>query len=116
MEELVVFFTVLLGVLKYANLFAKQTKEKRKLIYFGISVGFSLIAAVIYLVIADAFTIEYFAAVSGAIYALNQTMYAVYDTTPLHTLLGKVLEFLSNFANKPKVETATPTPETNTEE
>ena len=116
MEELLAFLSVygwqlalialigvvLLGILKYANLFSKFTKEQRKLIYFAISMGFSVVAAGVYLAIADAFTLEYFVAVAGAIYTLNQTMYAVYDTTPLHTLLAKILNGLANFANKPK--------------
>lgn len=118
MEELVIFLTtygwqlalialigvVLLGILKYANLVSKWTKEQRKLIYFAISAGFSIVAAGVYLAIVGAFTIEYFAAVATAIYTLNQTMYAVYDTTPLHTLISKILSGLASFANKPKTE------------
>lgn len=118
MEELVIFLTtygwqlalialigvVLLGVLKYANLFSKLTKEQRKLVYFAISAGFSIAAAGVYLAIVGSFTVDYFAAVATAIYALNQTMYAVYDTTPLHTLLSKVLDALASFASKPKTE------------
>ena len=118
MDELIIFLStygwqlamialigvVFLGILKYANLFSKLSKENRKLVYFAISAGFSIVAAGVYLAIVELFTVEYFATVAMAIYALNQTMYAVYDTTPLHTLVKKILATLANFANKPKTE------------
>ena len=86
---------IILGVLKYANVFSEIDKEKRKPIYFAISVGFSLIATTVYLLIIDCFDINYFITVSSAIYALNQSMYAIYETTKLRDLVSKVLSLIS---------------------
>ena len=85
---------VILGVLKYANAFSKIEKEKRKPIYFAISVGFSLIATLIYLLVIKQFNFEYYIGVATAIYALNQTMYAIYEQTKLRDLFIKILDFV----------------------
>lgn len=86
---------VILGVLKYANAFSKIEKEKRKPIYFAISIGFSLIATIIYLLIIKQFDFSYVIAVTMAIYALNQTMYAIYETTKLRDLISKIFGYIS---------------------
>ena len=86
---------IILGVLKYANAFKKVDKEKRKPIYFAISLGFSVVASAIYLITIDQFTMAYMVTVATAIYALNQAMYAVYETTKLRDLVAKVIESLS---------------------
>lgn len=86
---------VLLGVLKYSNAFESVEKEKRKPIYFAISIGFSVIATIIYLVIKGQCEINYIITISLAIYALNQAMYAIYETTTLRDLLSKILTALS---------------------
>lgn len=85
---------ILLGILKYANAFSKIEKEKRKPIYFLFSVGFSLIATIIYLSVIGQFEVNYLVTITLAIYALNQTMYAVYEQTKLRDLLNKILNFL----------------------
>ena len=85
---------IILGVLKYANAFAKVEKEKRKPIYFAISVGFSLIATIVYLLIIGQFDVNHVIAVTAAIYALNQTMYAIYEQTTLRDLVCKLLTFV----------------------
>lgn len=82
---------VLLGVLKYSNAFESVEKEKRKPIYFAISIGFSVIATIIYLVIKRQCEINYIITISLAIYALNQAMYAIYETTTLRDLMSKLL-------------------------
>lgn len=108
MEELMIFLStygwqlalialigiVILGALKYTNAFAKIEKDKRKPIYFAISVGFSLIATIIYLLVIKEFTIEYIVTVATAIYALNQTFYAIYETTTLRDLICKLLDII----------------------
>lgn len=108
MEELNLFFItygwqltlialvgiVILGILKYADAFKKVAKENRKPIYLGISVGFSLIATIVYLLIIDQFAIEFFVTVAITIYALNQTMYSIYEQTKLRDLLEKVFNFI----------------------
>lgn len=85
---------IILGALKYANAFSKIEKEKRKPIYFAISIGFSIIASIIYLLVVHQFTFEYVIGVTTAIYALNQAMYAVYEQTTLRDLLQKYLRKL----------------------
>lgn len=87
---------IILGVLKYANAFTNVDKEKRKPIYFAISLGFSVVASAVYLLTIGQFTIAYMIAVATATYALNQAMYAVYETTKLRDLVVKVLEHLFN--------------------
>ena len=114
MEELIVFLSiygwqlalialagiVILGVLKYLNVFSNVAKEKRKPLYFLISVGFSLLAAVIYLAVIGQFEVDYMVAVATAIYALNQTFYAIYETTTARELLAKVFAILSEKIQK----------------
>lgn len=87
---------IILGILKYANAFRKVKEENRKPIYFAISMGFSLIATIVYLLIIKQFDFSYVITVTMAIYALNQTMYAIYETTTLRDLVGKILEFIKN--------------------
>ena len=94
---------VLLGVLKYANVFAKIEKVKRKPIYFAISIGFSFIATVIYLLVIKQFDWSYLITVTTAVYTLNQAMYAVYETTTLRDLVSKILTY---FGEKLKSKTS----------
>ena len=93
---------ILLGVLKYANVFSNVEKEKRKPVYFAISIGFSLVASIIYLLIIGDFSIEYVVTLTAATYGLNQTMYAVYETTTLRELLSKLFKLISEKLNKDK--------------
>ena len=86
---------VILGILKYANVFSKIEKENRKPIYLAISVGFSIIASAIYLAVIKKFEFGYFAAVAVAILALNQTMYSIYENTNLRDLLHKIFNAIS---------------------
>ena len=85
---------IILGALKYANAFKNVKEENRKPIYFAISVGFSLTATVIYLLIVKQFNFSHIIAVTTAIYALNQTMYSIYETTKLKDLVCKLLTFV----------------------
>ncbi len=108
MEELIVFLgiygwqlaliallgVIILGILKYTNAFAKIEKEKRKPIYFAITVGFSLIASIIYLIVIKQFEINYVITVATAIYALNQTFYTIYENTSLRDLICKLLDII----------------------
>ena len=95
---------VILGVLKYANAFKKVKEENRKPIYFAISVGFSLIATVVYLLIIGQFDVNHVIAVTMAIYALNQTMYSIYETTKLKDLVCKLLGFIKTKIEQKKTK------------
>lgn len=85
---------ILLGILKYANAFSKIEKEKRKPIYFAFSIGFSLVATIIYLLCIGQFDFSYVVTITIAIYGLNQTMYAIYETTKLRDLLAMILDII----------------------
>lgn len=104
---------VILGILKYCNLFKKIAENKRHYIYFAISVGLSVLATIIYLLIVKQFTAGYVIAIAVAIYALNQTFYNIFKITPINELARKLLDFIvSLFKRKNGVETpATATPD-----
>ena len=95
----------ILGILKYCNLFKKIEEGKRHYIYLAISIGFSVAATIIYLLIIKRFDWTYMLIVASAIYALNQTIYNIFKVTPLNELIGKLLDFikklLANAGNKP---------------
>ena len=121
MENLIKFFTayglaitlialagiVILGILKYCNLFKKLEERKRHYIYLSISVGLSLIGTAIYLLVVGQFEFNYFLLIASAIYALNQTFYNIFKITPINTLFRKILDFLFKAAeekvNKEKI-------------
>lgn len=108
MEELVVFLTnygwqlalialagiIILGVLKYCNVFSKFDEKIRHVFYLLISVGISVIGAIIYLACMKSLTVEYAFAVATAILALNQTFYTIYDCTTLKDLVAKLLDWI----------------------
>ena len=122
LEQLVVFYEtyglyialiallgiILLGVLKYANVFSKIEKAKRKPIYLAITVGFSVVATAIYLLIVKQFDLGYLITVATGMFALNQTMYSVFETTGLRELVVKVLDLITKKAKgetKPEEKT-----------
>lgn len=84
----------ILGVLKYCNLFKKIDEGKRHYIYLAISIGFSVAATVIYLLIVKQFDWKYLLLVASAIYALNQTFYNIFKVTPVNDLMRQVLDFI----------------------
>lgn len=91
---------IILGALKYANAFSKVAKEKRKPIYFGISMGFSVVASAIYLLIIKQFDINYLLTFSFTTYGLNQTMYSIYENTSLRDLLAKISKVIADKISK----------------
>lgn len=95
---------IILGVLKYANVFSKIDKENRQPIYLAISVGFSVVASAIYLVVIKQFEITYFCAVAAAILALNQTMYSIYENTKLRDLLHKIFRAIDTKIKTKKIK------------
>ena len=90
----------LLGVLKYCNTFSKLKELTRHLLYLSISIGFSLIASAIYLLIVGQFSWDYFAALSVAIYVLNQTFYNIFKVTKFNDLCVTVLNFIKSLLIK----------------
>lgn len=96
---------IVLGVLKYCNIFSKLDKKYRHICYMGISVGLSLIGSVIYLACIKHFDWNYIFALAAAILALNQTFYALYDTLSLKELMVKLLDWVKGLIkDKEKVD------------
>ncbi len=116
MNELITFFNnyglaitiiavvgiIILGVLKYCNLFKKLEEKNRHYIYLAISIGISLIASAVYLLITKQFVWDYFLIIAGAIYVLNQTFYNIFKTTSLNALGTKILDFIKAWFVKKK--------------
>lgn len=111
MENLVTFFQnyglaitliaiggiVILGFLKYCNAFSKLEEKVRHYVYMIISAGISIIGSLIYLAVIKQFTVGYIFTVAGAIWALNQTFYAIFKVTPINELFAKLLDFIKNY-------------------
>ena len=116
MEEFLTFFStygwqlalialagiIILGILKYCNVFKKFDKKIRHVLYMVISVGISIVGAIIYLACVHQLTVEYVFIIAGAILALNQTFYAIYDTTTLKDLFTKLLDWIKNLITSGK--------------
>lgn len=116
MEDILVFFQqhglwltliaiagiILLGVLKYCNVFKKFEEKIRHLLYLVISVGISIIGSIIYLACVHQIDIVYIATLTGAIFALNQAFYTLYDTSTLKELLRKLVDWIKEKINKKK--------------
>lgn len=81
---------ILLGILKYCKVFEKFDEKVRHALYLIVSVGISIVGAVIYLACVHQLDIVYIATMAGAIFALNQAFYTIYDTTTLKALLKKL--------------------------
>ena len=114
MEELIAFFSayglpltliavlgiVILGILKYTGAFSKFEEKIRHIFYFGISVGFSVIASIIYLLIIKQFDIGFVFMIASAIYALNQVFYSIFSVTSFDELCKMILEFIIKLLSK----------------
>ena len=95
---------VLLGILKYANVFSKIEQDKRKPIYLAISVGLSLVATVVYLLIVKQFDWSLLLGITPTVWALNQAMYSVYENTKLRDLLQMFFDWIAGKLKKKEVE------------
>ena len=85
---------VLLCGLKYGNVFKKLSEAWRHVVYIAIALGFSLIAAAVYLLATGQFSAEYFFAIAAAIFTLDQAVYAVIKATTLGDLVRGALDKL----------------------
>lgn len=114
MEQLIEFFgkyglavtliaiagIIILGVMKYCNLFKKIEESKRHYIYLAISVGLSIIGTMVYLAIVHQFEVQYVFAIAAAIWVLNQTFYNIFKVTPARELVKKLLDWIVSSAKK----------------
>lgn len=97
---------LVLGILKFFNVFKKIDESKQKYVYAGISSGFSIAAAAIYLVATHAFTWAGFGVAAIAVYTLNQTLYSMYENYGLRNLLQKLGNFFISLVAKKRVANA----------
>jgi hypothetical protein len=95
-----------LGILKFFNIFDKIEKSKRKYLYAGISAGISIIASGIYLAVVGAFEWSGFAVIAGAIYGINQALYALYENVGIRTLLRKLGNIFIKIVAKKQLDQA----------
>lgn len=93
---------IVLGILKYCNVFKKLDEKIRHYFYLGISISLSLIGSVAYLGVKGSLTPELVVTLFGAIWALNQAFYSLYSNTPLKDLLGKLIEYVEKLLTKKK--------------
>lgn len=91
---------IILGIMKYCNLFKKLPEKSRHYVYLIISIGLSVIATIIYLLIVGQFEITYFLAIAAAIYAINQTAYNFFKVTTLDKAFEKLLDLIKRLIKK----------------
>lgn len=95
-----------LGIFKFFGIFDKIEKSKRKYVYAVLSSILSISASSIYLLITKNFEFANFGILSGAIYAFNQTIYAVYENCGFRTLMRKFGNVFINIVAKRQLEEA----------
>lgn len=114
MEQLITFFTnyglavtliaiagiIILGAMKYLNLFKGIDESKRHYIYLAISIGLSITGTMIYLAVVGQFEAEYVFTIAAAIWALNQTFYNIYKVTPARELGRKLVDKIATLIKK----------------
>lgn len=91
---------VLLGILKYANVFSKLEETARHYVYIIVSVGFSIIGAVAYMLIADCYDTEALSLFIINVYSLNQMFYTTFKATKINDLATSILDGIGDFINR----------------
>lgn len=95
-----------LGILKFFKVFDKIEKSKRKYLYAGISAGISIIASGIYLAVIGSFNWAGFGVIAGAIYSINQAIYALYENLGIRKVLRKLGNLFIHFIANNEIEQA----------
>lgn len=112
MTEIVVFYSqhgvaltaiaiggiIILGVLKYLDVFQKFDETKRHLMYILISVLLSMLGGAIYLLVTNSFEIKSFVLFAIHIFSLNQMFYNIFKNTTFNDLVEKILNKITNFS------------------
>lgn len=91
---------VILGILKYCNVFKKLEEKYRHYAYLGISIALSVIGSVIYLACVHQLTFSIVCSLAVLIFGLNQAAYAIYANTPIKELFIKVLDAIKKLIHK----------------
>ena len=96
----------ILGILKFFNVFKKIDSDKQKYAYAGVSSGFAIIGALIYLLVTGTFTGAAFGITAVGIFTINQTLYSMYENYGLRTLFQKLGYLIVNLVAKGKLTAA----------
>lgn len=91
---------VILGILKYCDVFKKLEEKYRHYAYLSISIALSVIGAVIYLACVHQLTFSIVCSLAILIFGLNQAAYAIYANTPIKQLFVKVLDAIKKLIHK----------------
>lgn len=91
---------IILGILKYCNVFKKLDEKYRHYAYLGISIALSIIGSVIYLACVHQLTFSIVCSLAILIFGLNQAAYAIYANTPIKELFIKVLDAIKKLIHK----------------
>lgn len=91
---------IILGILKYCNVFKKLDEKYRHYAYLGISIALSIIGSVIYLACVHQLTFSIVCSLAVLIFGLNQAAYAIYANTPIKELFIKVLDAIKKLIHK----------------
>ncbi len=91
---------IVLGILKYCNVFKKIEEQYRHYAYLGISIALSIIGSVIYLICVHQLSFSIVCQLAAIIFGLNQAAYAIYANTPLKELVVKVLDEIKKLIHK----------------
>lgn len=94
--------SVILGLLKYCEVFSKFQKTTRHYIYLIICIVLAFVSSSIYLVIESSFSVSNLFIMSSAIFTINQTCYNVFKVTPINELLTKLLDLIVNLLTAKK--------------
>ena len=95
---------IILGIMKYTNMFSKLPEEGRHGVYLGISMGLSVIGSIIYLVCKNKFEVDYFIAAVTGMFLINQTAYNVFKVTKLKDLGTYILNKIKEILNRKTTE------------
>ena len=91
---------VILGILKYCNVFKKLDEKYRHYAYLCISIALSVIGSIIYLACVHQLTFSIVCSLATVIFGLNQAAYAIYANTPIKELFIKVLDTIKKLIHK----------------
>ena len=91
---------IVLGILKYCNVFKKLEEKYRHYAYLGISIALSVVGSVIYLACVHELTFSTVCSLTTVIFGLNQAAYAIYANTPIKELVVKILDEIKKLIHK----------------
>ena len=104
MTLIAVASVIILGIMKYTNMFSKRPEEGRHGVYLGISMGLSVIGSIIYLVCKNKFEMDYFIAAVTGMFLINQTAYNVFKVAKLKDMGKYILNKIKEILNRKTTE------------